>query len=263
VDNFSESESRRFELITQIQVFHNEGCSVAEISRRLGKSGATVKKYLTGEPEILCRTNKKGIVSQYTGFIIQCIIDGMTQTEIANELRSQGYNNTDSNARRFIRNIASSYQLELKKHIGSKRSKKTKTGSTNSKFDYITRAGIFQYLWMNGELTSKNRKYIWDKYPVLYELERCIKEFRDIFTMKNMPKLYLFIEKNSALPIKEISTFASGLDKDIDAVENAVASDLSNGFVEGTNNKLKMVKRTMYGRCGKELLAAKLMYKNG
>ncbi|NFB73608.1 transposase, partial [Clostridium butyricum] len=33
----------------------------------------------------------------------------------------------------------------------------------------------------------------------------------------------------------------------------------SNGFVEGTNSKLKMIKRTMYGRCSKKLLAAKLM----
>ena len=45
------------------------------------------------------------------------------------------------------------------------------------------------------------------------------------------------------------------------AVENAVASDLSNGFVEGTNSKLKMVKRTMYGRCSRQLLEAKLMYR--
>ena len=32
---------------------------------------------------------------------------------------------------------------------------------------------------------------------------------------------------------KEFSSFARGLLKDIDAVENAVASPLSNGFVEG------------------------------
>ena len=50
------------------------------------------------------------------------------------------------------------------------------------------------------------------------------------------------------------------MEKDISAVENAVASDLSNAFVEGTNSKVKMVKRTMYGRCGRKLLAAKLMY---
>ena len=46
---------------------------------------------------------------------------------------------------------------------------------------------------------------------------------------------------------------------ELEAVENAVSSPLSNGFVEGTNSKLKMVKRTMYGRCSRQLLAAKLM----
>ena len=35
----------------------------------------------------------------------------------------------------------------------------------------------------------------------------------------------------------------------------------SNGFVEGTNSRLKMIKRTMYGRCGRKLLEAKLRYK--
>ena len=97
----------------------------------------------------------------------------------------------------------------------------------------------------------------------MYELECCIKEFRDIYSSKNMPKLYLFIEKNSRSTIREISSFAVGLEKDIAAVESAVASDLSNGFVEGTNNKLKMIKRTMYGRCSRQLLAIKMMPKNG
>ena len=75
-----------------------------------------------------------------------------------------------------------------------------------------------------------------------------------------MPLLYLFIDRYKYSSLKELASVASGLEKDIAAVENAVASDLSNAFVEGTNNKVKMVKRTMYGRCSKKLLAAKLMY---
>ena len=54
--------------------------------------------------------------------------------------------------------------------------------------------------------------------------------------------------------------FSKGLEKDPDIVENSAASSLSNGFVEGTNSKLKMIKRKMYGRYSKLLLAAKLMY---
>ena len=72
--------------------------------------------------------------------------------------------------------------------------------------------------------------------------------------------LYLFVEKYSKSLLKPLRSFAEGLKRDIDAVENAVAYDYSNGFVEGTNSRLKMIKRSMYGRCGKQLLEAKLRY---
>ena len=74
-------------------------------------------------------------------------------------------------------------------------------------------------------------------------------------------------KKYSNSSIKALKSFAEGLKRDIDAVENAVAYNFSNGFVEGTNSRLKMIKRSMYGRCGKQLLEAKLRYtkssKNG
>lgn len=54
-------------------------------------------------------------------------------------------------------------------------------------------------------------------------------------------------------------SFANGLLMDIEAVENSICSDLSNGFVEGTNSKLKMIKRAIYRRGSKKLLEAKLM----
>jgi len=68
------------------------------------------------------------------------------------------------------------------------------------------------------------------------------------------------IEKYSKSEINALRSFANGLSCDLDAVENAVSYDYSNGFVEGTNSRLKMIKRTMYGRGGKRLLEAKLRY---
>ena len=72
--------------------------------------------------------------------------------------------------------------------------------------------------------------------------------------------LYLFIDKYKKSKVKELRSFAKSLENDMDAVENAVAYDYSNGFVEGTNSRLKMIKRTMYGKCNRELLEAKLRY---
>ena len=113
---------------------------------------------------------------------------------------------------------------------------------------------------MHGELTDSHHEYLWDKYPVLQEIEVCIRQFRELFGKKNLPMLYLFIDRYQDSSIKEVASFAKGLNKDIEAVENAVASPLSNGFVEGTNSKVKTVKKSMYGRCGIKLLRAKLMY---
>lgn len=80
------------------------------------------------------------------------------------------------------------------------------------------------------------------------------------FSTKSMLCLYLFIEKYKKSDLKELSRLASRLEKDLSVVEDAVASPLLNGFDKGINSKLKMIKRTMYGCCGKELLTVKLIY---
>jgi transposase len=71
-------------------------------------------------------------------------------------------------------------------------------------------------------------------------------EWRQIFRIGYQSLLYSFLDKYHTSEIKQIAGFVGGLIKDLEAVENAVSSRLSNGFVEETNNKLKMIKCTMY-----------------
>lgn len=263
VDNLTESEARKKLLIHRIQEYKQEGCSVTEISRRTGKDRRSVIKYLSGNPDILCRSNRVGVLEPYKDFIIKCLKDGMTQAETILLLRSRGYSQSDTNARTYFKQIIKELDIQVKKYNSSANTRPMRSGAgaKGNKFDYITRKGIFQHLWMGVNLNEYHRKYIFDKYPILYELEKCVHEFRAVFERKSIIFLYLFIDRYKNSDIKEIVTFASGLERDIEAVENAVASDLSNGFVEGTNSKLKMIKRTMYGRCGLKLLSAKLMYR--
>ena len=218
---------------------------------------ATVNKYIQGDPEILCRSNKRSSLDQYKDFIIRSISEGTTQSAVARQVKNLGATTGVGNIRSYVISVVNQYQLNVTKYISSPNGS---IPAAKVKAEHITRKGIFNYLWMNGELTSEHHEFLWNKYNVLSELEQCIREFREVFNRKNMPKLYLFIEKYKHSVIKELASFANGLEKDLDAVENAVASELSNGFVEGTNSKVKMVKRTMYRRCGKKLLSAKLMY---
>ena len=54
-------------------------------------------------------------------------------------------------------------------------------------------------------------------------------------------------------------TFIIGIKRDYQAVRNTIRLNITNGITEGFVNKLKVVKRSMYGRAGLELMKNKLV----
>lgn len=49
------------------------------------------------------------------------------------------------------------------------------------------------------------------------------------------------------------------MNRDLEAVLNSVKYPESNAILEGNVNRLKMIKRDMYGRAGYDLLRAKVL----
>jgi len=64
--------------------------------------------------------------------------------------------------------------------------------------------------------------------------------------------------ENSNLP--ELQSFASGIEKDKDAVRAGLTWWISNGIVEGHVTKLKLIKRQGYGRAGFPLLRKRVLH---
>lgn len=61
------------------------------------------------------------------------------------------------------------------------------------------------------------------------------------------------------MDIPEISSFVEGTKKDIIAAQNSITYEYNNGLAEGSVNKVKVIKRIMYGRNSFELLKAKVL----
>jgi transposase len=59
--------------------------------------------------------------------------------------------------------------------------------------------------------------------------------------------------------IYTLQRFAKTLQRDEDAVRNAIADPWSSGQVEGQINRLKTPERAMYGRPSRELLQARML----
>jgi transposase len=83
--------------------------------------------------------------------------------------------------------------------------------------------------------------------------------FRGLLRAGSRRKLERWIKDALQSGIYAMQRFARTLRQDIGAVRNAVTVSWSNGPTEGHINRLKTLKRAMYGRAGVELLRARVL----
>jgi transposase len=83
------------------------------------------------------------------------------------------------------------------------------------------------------------------KYGLITVMENAYNEFYEMLMGKIVDQLENFINKYKTSTIKG---FIDGIEKDIEPAKNAITRDESSGFVEGNNNKFKLIKRILYGR---------------
>lgn len=116
-------------------------------------------------------------------------------------------------------------------------------------------------MWKTNEssLSEMELEQVLKNYPIIETLNFMIKEFRNIFTNKSIIGLCKFIIMYKDSSYGQVRSLIKSMIKDIKPIANAVYSKYNNGFVEGTNNKLKMIKRQSYGRCRIKLLRAKII----
>lgn len=69
-----------------------------------------------------------------------------------------------------------------------------------------------------------------------------------------------WLEKVRTSGIGELIGFANGVEQDRQPVEKAFESEWSQGQVEGQVNRLKLIKRQMYGRANFDLLRTRVVY---
>ena len=90
-------------------------------------------------------------------------------------------------------------------------------------------------------------------------MRHLVLSFRSILCGGKVASMQRWAEEAEAAGIEAMSRFVRTLKRDWAAVENAVEQAWSNGPVEGHINRLKTLKRQMYGRAKFELLRARTL----
>jgi transposase len=95
--------------------------------------------------------------------------------------------------------------------------------------------------------------------PQFAAMRKLAMNFRAILFGADPARLDAWLTEVNASGLHHIRSFAGWLMPDLQAVRNAITEPWSNGQAEGQINKLKTLKRSMYGRASVELLRARLI----
>ena len=83
--------------------------------------------------------------------------------------------------------------------------------------------------------------------------------FAEMMVGRHGERLDAWIDRVEADDQPDLHRFVNGIRRDHDAVLNGLTLEHSSGAVEGSVNRIKMIKRQMYGRAGFELLRKRVL----
>jgi transposase len=95
--------------------------------------------------------------------------------------------------------------------------------------------------------------------PGFVVMQRVAMRFRGLLQGGNPSKLDRFLHDAGRSRLPLMRQFARTLMRDVEAVRHAIAEPWSSGQAEGQINRLKTLKRAMYGRASIEILRARML----
>lgn len=98
-------------------------------------------------------------------------------------------------------------------------------------------------------------------FPQTQPLYAFVQQFREIYRECDSSDLHRLIHQYEGTKIKEITTFLTSIRQDLRAVIASIHYTYNTSIIEGQINKLKMIKRMLYGRASIQLLEKRMLYR--
>lgn len=250
---------QRLETFNKVKELQSKQISVRKISRDLRVSRNTVKSYFAQE-SLQPRTRPKSTnIELFTPHIVARLNQrGYTVKEIIRDIVKLGYNGSQTQAYCNIKLIKENSNITTPDFTQAQRIKIpfTKPLPSRKLAKYIGSS-------ITEIVDPEEQKYmqiLLRNIPELQIIRKLVQIFKTMLKRGrgNIRRWIEFI-KGSRYKLTGIRTFASGLLRDIDAVENGINMKWSNGAVEGHVNRIKSKKRQMYGRASFDLLRRKVI----
>ena len=248
---------RRVERFERVHELHRLGWPIRRIARELGLSRSAVRRYLrrTTCPDWRPGRAARSALDKYRAEIDRRIAEGCTNAaQLHRELVAQGCRHSSVSVRRYVRKrLAAAGKSPARANAGKPPPAPPLPSARQLSFDWVRRRE-------NREDEQQARlDAIRGRSAELSAALDLADEFAALIRKVSQGTLTAWLAKAESSSCPEIRRFAEGIRRDEAAVQAAVSGRWSNGPVEGHVNRLKMIKRQMFGRAGFVLLRARVV----
>ena len=256
---YSKARNKQKEMYHEFHILKKKGYNISQIANITKHDRYTISQYLNKNISNLSRKTKNNY-NKYIPNIMKLMSLNISISAIYKALVNIGFKGNERSFRYWLNNHYPDY-------AGNKRKKTLEI--LNKNVPVLPSPIIFSILLQNkdfgiskktGEISQERIcvDIIIEYSPKLLKLQKIYLSFKTAIIGSNVENLRTWYIENYKSVFKEIISYCNGLKKDWSAVCNAIIYDMNNGLAEGSINRLKAIKRSMYNRAGFELLRRKI-----
>jgi transposase len=229
-----------------------QGIATKEIAGRLGMSDRTVRDWLKqgAFPEAQKRRKKQRSFDPFAASVLKRWQEGEHNgLALWQEIKNQGYTGTERSVYRYLKTLK---QAEVRASINPERLQK-----------YAANTAIWLFVRDPKKLNEIEREDLAAFCQVSAPLKKAydlLQDFLSLVHKRDGKRLDAWLARVAESELPELQSFAAGVEKDKDAVKAGLTWPINNGMVEGHVTKLKLIKRSMYGRAGFALLRQRVLH---
>ena len=254
------SRTRRLERYQQVKQLQGQSMSLRNIGRMLKMSRNAVERFARAEqfPEHATPRRAPILIDPYMPLLKQRVDEGRDNVQqLWREIQALGFTGSHDMVRLQVR--------RLRRACGCR----CATGPQPiSKPPRVNRPSARRIAWLAlGHVPKPSTedmallKEIYQRWPQLQETAELAREFARILKGHDADALETWTQLAEEPSIlEEVRRFAQTLRQDWAAVVQAAKQPWSQGQVEGQINRLKLVKRQMYGRANFDLLRKRVLH---
>jgi transposase len=248
---------RRVEQFERVHELKRQGRSIRGIARELGLSRKAVRRYLRRAscPDWRPGRATRSGMDRYREEVDRRIAEGCTNAaELHRDLAARGCRLSYGSVRRYVTKRLAAAGKSRARVNAAKAPAPAPPSAKQLSFDWVCRPE---------KRKDEQRARLDGIRGHSAELSAALDladEFTALIRKHSEETLTAWLVSAEASSCPEIRRFAEGIRRDEAAVQAAVSERWSNGPVEGQVNRLKTIKRQMYGRAGFVLLRARVVH---